>query len=125
MHQQPVEYTGLVTVRVIVMKVAMEIEMITGKVMAEREIGVIGVMINMVEGETRMVRVKIIMVEMQMTTIAKMVIEMMFARQVGSMVTTIMHQEIGAQIERKTIILRMTINIHLGMPLLHISISYF
>lgn len=125
MHQQPVEYTGLVTVRVIVMKVAMEIEMITGKVMAEREIGVIGVMINMVEGETRMVRVKIIMVEMQMTTIAKMVIEMMFARQVGSMVTTIMHQEIGAQIERKTIILRMTINIHLGMPLLHISICYF
>lgn len=125
MHQQPVEYTGLVTVRVIVMKVAMEIEMITGKVMAEREIGVIGVMINMVEGETRMVRVKIIMVEMQMTTIAKTVIEMMFARQVGSMVTTIMHQEIGAQIERKTIILRMTINIHLGMPLLHISICYF
>lgn len=125
MHQQPVECTGLVTVRVIVMKVAMEIEMITGKIMAEREIGVIGVMINMVEGETRMVRVKIIMVEMQMTTIAKMVIEMMFARQVGSMVTTIMHQEIGAQIERKTIILRMTINIHLGMPLLHISICYF
>lgn len=123
-HQQLVECTGLVTVMVTVMKVAMEIEKMTGTVMVEIENGAIGMMKNMVEDETCMVRVEIVMIEVQMTTIVNIEKEMMIARKVVAMVTITLHQEIGVLLETNTVLMRMMINVHLGMHLLPTSISF-
>lgn len=123
-HQQLVECTALVTVMVTVMKVAMEIEKMTGMAMLEIENGAIGMMKSMVEDETCMVRVEIVTIEVQMTTIVKIEKEMMIARKVVAMVTITLHQEIGVLLEKNTVLMRMMINVHLGMHLLPISISF-
>lgn len=135
-HQQVMACAGLVPTQIqedmvseitmIVMKAVMEIEMMTGMVMVEIENGAKRMIIIMADAEAQMVMVKIIMLEIQMTAIAKMVTEMMITRQVGAKVTITMHQEIGGLTEEEnTILMRMMIDVLLGIASTsHIHVNF-
>lgn len=108
--------TGQVHIQVtmIVTKAAMEVEMMIGMVMGERENGALEMMSVMVS----MGVMEIAIVEILMNVTAEMVTEMMITGdEVEASMITSMAQEVGALIERENVLMKMMVNIHLGMPL--------
>lgn len=108
--------TGQVHIQVtmIVTKAAMEVEMMIGMVMGERENGALEMMSVMVS----MGVMEIAIVEILMNVTAEMVTEMMISGdEVEASMITSMAQEVGALIERENVLMKMMVNIHLGMPL--------
>lgn len=108
--------TGQVHIQVtmIVTKAAMEVEMMIGMVMGERENGALEMMSVMVS----MGVMEIAIVEILMNVTAEMVTEMMITGdEVEASMITSMAQEVGVLIERENVLMKMMVNIHLGMPL--------
>lgn len=108
--------TGQVHIQVtmIVTKAAMEVEMMIGMVMGERENGALETMSVMVS----MGVMEIAIVEILMNVTAEMVTEMMITGdEVEALMITSMAQEAGVLIERENVLMKMMVNIHLGMPL--------
>lgn len=108
--------TGQVHIQetMIVTKAAMEVEMMIGMVMGERENGALEMMSVMVS----MGVMEIAIVEILMNVTAEMVTEMMITGdEVEASMIISMAQEVGVLIERENVLMKMMVNIHLGMPL--------
>lgn len=106
--------TGQVHIQVtmIVTRAAMEVEMMIGMVMGERENGALEMMSVMVS----MGVMEIAIVEILMNVTAEMVTEMMITGdEVEALMITNMAQEVGVLIERENVLMKMMVNIHLGI----------
>lgn len=101
----------------IIMKAVMEIEMKSEMAMGEKEkeSGAIWMMTDMVEVVIHTVEMETVLVGILMNAMAEMVSGMMITgEEVEAMMTTLMAQEVEAQIGIKTVPLRMMVVIHLG-----------
>ena len=100
----------------IVMMAVMEVEMMTGMVMGGKENGALEMMTVLVGMGTHMAVMEIALAEIRMNALAEMVTGMMITgEEVEALMTTSMTQEVGALIERGTVLMKMMATIHLGI----------
>lgn len=96
----------------IVTKAVMEVEMMIEMVMGGRENGALEMMTVMVS----MGVMEIGTAEIRMNATAEMVTEMMIpGDEVEALMTTGMVREVGAVTERENVLMKMMVNIHLGI----------